>query len=116
MNIKARINARKILLVYYYEQYFLDSAGRNIPLLAEIERVKEHMSKETDIEEVNLQEKMTKEYYQDTDEEIGYLFKNHFPNLEEKQLDWKYIEQIAGKFWNYEPIVRDKVDQHTVTF
>ncbi|USN54083.1 MAG: hypothetical protein H6765_05800 [Candidatus Peribacteria bacterium] len=45
MNIKARINARKILLVYWYEMYFLRMAGDKDMLLDEVEKVDRSINK-----------------------------------------------------------------------
>ncbi len=39
VNVKARINARKIVLVYFYEQYFLEIAATKDSLLDEIDKI-----------------------------------------------------------------------------
>jgi hypothetical protein len=46
MNIKGRIHARKILLVYRYEQYFLETAGTKKILLEDIEKIQKLLKQE----------------------------------------------------------------------
>lgn len=94
MNIKSRINARKILLVYFYEQYFLENAGQKDTLMEEIEKIQKVVRQEEGTDEVILKDTMTKEYYADFDTEIAYIIKNYFAKFAEKDIDYDYVKAL----------------------
>lgn len=120
MNIKARIIARKIVFCYFFEQYFFTLSGKKTTLLEEIEKIAHHMH-DAETKEVVLSEKMDANYYASSDEEVAYIIKRFFENQgqeEEKKVDpdREYIKIIAPLFWKYEPVVRDLVNTHTISF
>jgi N utilization substance protein B len=116
MNIKGRIHARKILLVYRYEQYFLENAGEKEILMEEIEKIQHVVKQEEGIDEVILKEVMTRDYYSDFDTEIAYIITNYFRKFEEDIIDYDYLKLLGPKFYDYRDQVRDLVNEHTVSF
>lgn len=82
------------MLVYRYEQYFLEIAGKKDILLEDIEKVQSIVRQEEGTEEVILKEVMTKEYYADFDTEIAYIIKNYFEKFEKDTIDYDYIKLI----------------------
>lgn len=120
MNIKARIIARKIVFCYFFEQYFFVLSGKKSALLDEVEKIAHHMH-DPETPDIVLAEKMDENYYSASDEEVAYIIKRFFENQwKEEEIkvdpDRAYIKTIAPLFWKYEPIVRELVNTHTVTF
>ena len=116
MNIKWRIHARKILLVYRYEQYFLENAWNKEWLMEDIEKIQKFLKQEEWTKEVILKDVMTKEYYDDFDSEIAYIIEQYFWKVKTKDIDFDYVKIIGPSFYWYRDTVRDLVNKHTVTF
>lgn len=122
MNIRARIFARKITLVYFYELYFTHTAWSDDAMLKEIQRIAD------DIDPKNTQE-INKDYashvdlasvlieaYQDTDKEIWYIVQEHFKKIPHKDIDFQYISQVAPEFFSYLLIVEEAVNTYATSF
>lgn len=118
MNVKARINARKVVLVYFYEQYFLENAATKDALLDEIDKIHKVVDQKAPAQvHVDMKGTMSHDYYgKEVDQEIAYIVENYFRRFEEGEIDFDYIDLIAPKFHDYQPVVRDKVNSFTVTF
>ena len=116
MNIKWRIHARKILLVYRYEQYFLENAWKKEALMEDIEKIQHFLKQEEGTEEVILKDIMTKDYYGDFDTEIAYIIEQYFWKVKTKDIDFDYVKIIWPSFYTYRDTVRDLVNEHTVSF
>lgn len=116
MNIKGRITARKILLVYFYEQYFLENAGKQTVLFEDVERVHRLLWDEKGMPEVMLTEALSSTYFGDIDREIAYIIQHHVPEQKKATIDYDYIQRVAPLFYDYRDIVRDKVNTHTISF
>lgn len=120
MNIKARIVARKVIFCYFFEQYFVALSGEKSAMVEEIDKIAYHMH-DTDTEVRDVAAVLNQNYYAESDEEVAYLIKRFFEYQgtdENKEVapDREYIKKMAPCFWKYEPIVRDLVNTHTVTF
>ena len=115
MDIKARIAARKVLLVYFYEQYFFVEAGKKKTMLDRIEKINKVVSNASEEDHVDLTQMMQDEYYADVDREILYIINHHFPHKRER-MDYEYIKAIWWKFSEYKDVVRKKVNEHALTF
>jgi len=113
--VTGRIYARKILLTYFYEQYFLENAGKKTRLLEEIEKIQKSIY-EANTEEIDLQSVMRASYYDNIDEEITYITKYFFDNIVSQDIDWSYITRVWSLFWKYEDAVRQQVNKHIVSF
>jgi len=118
INVKARINARKIVLVYFYEQYFLEIASTKDSLLDEIDKIHRVVDNKAPAKEnIDMRLLMSKNYYgADVDDELAYIIENYFRKFEPSEIDFEYINLISPKFHDYQPTVSEKVNEYTVTF
>jgi len=118
INVKARINARKIVLVYFYEQYFLEVASTKDSLLDEIDKIHKVVDNKAPAKEnVDMRSLMAKDYYgADVDDELAYIIENYFRKFEPVDIDFEYINLIGPKFHDYQKVVSEKVNEYTVTF
>ncbi len=118
MNIKARINARKILLVYYYEQYFFLMAGDNQTAITDIDKIRKIVANPgDDLEEnVDLAQVFKDGYYGDFDREIVYIIENYFEKFETSEIDFEYIKELGPRFSESIDPVRKLVDTYAATF
>lgn len=117
--ISARIHARKILLVYFYEQYFLLQAGKNkqstLSAIDKIQKIVANPSNDTEID-IDLTSILKWWYYDDFDAEIAYIIEYHFPKFSSEDIDFEYIKEIGPLFWEYEPQVCELVNQFATSF
>jgi len=118
MNIKARINARKILLVYFYEQYFFILASKKDTVLGNIDKVRKIVANPGDEDDIdiNIAKVMENDYYGDFDHEIVYIIENYFAKVEHEDIDFDYIKNVWPYFAKYKDLVHEAVDKHAVTF
>ena len=117
INVKARINARKVLLVYFYEQYFFDNAANKDSLLTDVERVQKIVANPSEMDEqVDVKEIFASDYYENVDEEIPYIINNYFDKFAPEEIDVDFVMKIAPRFREFEPKVRDLVTSFAVTF
>lgn len=95
MNIRARIFARKITLIYFYEQLFVKEAGENQMMISEIDKVTKvvdpHPEEDAAIKKI---EEEVKNYYDDIDTEVAYIIENHFSKVNLDDIDFSYIEKV----------------------
>lgn len=116
MNIKARIYARKVVLVYFYQRYFWQTIQDKELLLQEIDKLDKIVKLDEGQTMVDMRGVLSTDYFGDTDREIGYIVDQFFRKIDAEEIDFSYIQEIAPYFLQYEPEVHTKVDEHTVTF
>ncbi len=117
MNIKARIFARKIVLLYFYEQYFVFLAWENKQMIEEINKVSDALDPvhSDAYVAVDIQKKF-ENYYEHVDYEISYIIQQHFSNIAKADIDFSYIETVAPHFFDYLWPVEQLVNQFTTSF
>jgi N utilization substance protein B len=116
MNIKARIVARKIVLVYFYEQYFLQMASHKDVLLSDVDKLEKLVGSEEGDLNIDMKQVMRDGYYDAFDQEIAYLVEQFFSKFAAKEIDFEYIDAVGPHFMRYLPEVEKKVNEYTVTF
>lgn len=117
MNIKARIVARKITLIYFYEQYFVRLAWNTDSMIVEIDKISADIEAQREEGDnwIAIQD-LTDEYYDNLDAEIAYIAKQHFSNVAPKDIDFKYIQEVAPHFADHIDTVEKAVDMFATTF
>lgn len=79
MNIKARIVARKIVIVYFYERYFVENILAKPQLLQDIEKIDKIVKiTNPELENIDIAAVLQNGYYDNVDEEIAYVIRNFF--------------------------------------
>lgn len=117
MHIRARINARKIVLLYFYENYFFEYTATHEQLFEDMNKMsKELDDSDTTVEAHDIQAQMKTGYYTDIDEEVAYIVRQHFAQFAPDEIDYEYIKIMAPKFNQYKTIVQEKVDSFAVSF
>lgn len=112
MNIRARIFARKIALVYLYQRLFVQDAHKKQIGFDQITKI----GKAIEFEEDTAWMDGLATYYDDIDQEIAYLVKNHFAKLKEDEIDFDYLKKVLPYFDEMLPWVRDQVNVRAKTF
>lgn len=119
MNIKARINARKILLVYFYEQYFFLLAWKKKKIIDHVDKIRKIVANPSEVEneeDIDLSEIFSDDYYGDFDKEITYIIQNYFSKISQDDIDYDYVRQVGPHFDTFKEEVQEEVDKHAVTF
>lgn len=118
MNIKAKINARKILLVYFYEQYFFMLAGEKKSLIDGIDKIQKVVANPSDESEldIDVSEVFKGDYFGDFDAEIAYIVENYFGKFDAADIDFDYIKHVGPKFRESIDAVRTQVNEFATTF
>jgi hypothetical protein len=112
MNIRARIFARKITLVYFYQRLFVQNAyikQVGFDKITKIGKAIEHEENTVWIDEL-------KNYYDDVDAEVAYLIQEHFAKLKPSEIDFDYLKQVLPCFDETLIRVRDMVNVYAKTF
>ena len=112
MNIRARIFARKIALVYFYERLFVQQTAKKEIWYDEIIKIGkaiEHEDDRTWTEQVAW-------YYDDIDEELAYIIQEHFAKLKPSEIDYTYLKKVLPEFDQALPWVRNGVNSRATTF
>lgn len=119
MNIKSRINARKIVLTYLYEKFFVEQFAEKQNLLEEIFRIEKDVNfiQTNDIEKQQTKN-LLKDYYiiGNRQQDIEYLTEFLFKKEKIEWIDFDYIKSIISNYSLYKNLVEQKVDEFTSTF
>lgn len=116
MNIKARIYARKIVLVYFYQRYFWQTILEKETLLVEVDKLDKIVKLDEGQQPVDMRAILSSDYFGDVDREISYIVNQYFRKIEAEEIDFAYIQEVAPYFLDYEPTVRTKVNEYAVSF
>lgn len=112
MNIRARIFARKITLVYFYERLFVQEAAKKeiwYDQIIKIWKAIEHEDDRTWTDDVAT-------YYDDIDDELAYIVQEHFAKLDPSDIDYDYLKQVLPLFDETIGSVREIVNIRATSF
>lgn len=119
MNIRARINARKIVLSYLYQHcFFCNLATKDLTvtdaLFADYIFKTDNEMYETakDI----LKEKFIEHEYVQTEEELKDFTETFFDNRTAEDMDFEYIARVALAMPTYEQELKDQVSKLAISF
>lgn len=130
MDIKARIHARKVTLIYFYEILFFEYMRSNTHVFDDADKVEkllnrsplvsaEHLPpKTTDPETLSsMMRDMSSPYTPEQfDDNIAYIIRNHFDNIPPENIDIAYIQAVGATFDLYAPQVEEKVNEYATSF
>jgi len=119
VNVTARINARKIVLSYFYEYCFFykfknqGNAIRDILFLDNIFQSNEEKFEQEKKEFLLVVDKYFESDFQD---KVDYYVTNFYDKRPGDTIDFDYIDKVASKIEKYMPDVITKIDQYSTTF
>ena len=118
-NVLSRINARKIVLSYLYQQCFFSKLKIQDSVMSEIlslDNIFESDKEEYKEEKKCFIEQISQYFEKDLDYEIDYFVNFFFDKRKVEDIDVEYIFSIIRTYTNYMDDISKKVDSHTETF
>lgn len=138
MDIKKRINARKIVLSYFYQHCFFSSLkekpltdGIALPAFSEYETpekksdfldadflktIAEKKQADAQRDEVVQAKINTYAEYTDIADEFPYILKAFFDQRPDEEVEAEYVLQVGNALPRYKKELTEKVNQHTTSF
>lgn len=118
MIVSHRINARKVVVTYYYLRCFVqytmnkDSILRDVVSIDGIYDPRESY----DVQLHKIQEDIKHHYDRSEERRIDYILQQYFSKIPKEQIDYAYIREMVAAYEQYEPQVASLVDAHTTSF
>ena len=140
MDIRKRINARKIVLSYFYQRCFFSALSKkpvveefpreNQALEDSVEERKEEAFLSTDFLNAVEQKKQEAEQWWEVvraqinayalweaiDEDLAYIVRYFFDQWGSEEIDMEYVLRMGNAFSLYESVLKEKVDRHVQSF
>jgi transcription termination factor NusB len=118
MNIHGRIIARKVLLIWFYQKFFLLSSLEKQTVQSDMSRIAKIVAPFADTEQVDSEvvASIQQKKLLDNDEEVPYILANYFSDQDPTQVDYDYIRSIATQFEKNIPSVEIAVNQYATSF
>lgn len=119
MNIKAKINARKVAFTYFFQKYYCEYSAKSDLFFEDIVKTEKIVNWNNVSEEENEQIRINleKSYdIKDWQEDIDYLISNFFKMEQEEGIDFEYISSVVPYYDEYKGFVENKVDEYKDTF
>lgn len=119
MNIKARINARKIVLSYLYQHCFFVNLMHQDAMITEslfIDYTFKTDAGKYDKEKEKLIKQIRTHVINPTPETFKEFIDGFFNERAMEDIDFDYISQVGGQFTKYIEMIQKHVDAYTQTF
>lgn len=116
MDVGSRINARKVVFIYFFQKYFV-----NFFLKDFFSEKRKNLTKDlgmflaSEEDYIEIRNLATDYYEWDCESDINYIIEKFFSNKKNK-MDYEYIYKLCTKFNNYKDEVEHSVDSHVSTF
>lgn len=118
MKVLQRINARKIVLWFYYQYLFFDKIKSDDSMMKDVlsmENVfptqEEYVGESSSFADLLLTYKN-----HDSDDELAYAIKNFFDKRKEEDIDMNYLFEMGKNIAKYQDEVAIMVDKYTTSF
>jgi transcription antitermination protein NusB len=126
MDIKARITARKVVLIYFYDILFFEYMRSNTHVFDDAEKVSKFLhsgplgpKKNDDVANGvadHVRDAPSPYSPESFDHDVAYIIRHHFDHLTVEDVDMGYVYAIWPKMITYLPIVASLVDNHVTSF
>lgn len=119
MKVWNRINARKVVLSYFYQRCFFHNLEKQNIALNEILSVQNIFASQWDIfveSKKELESKIKLQLKISDDENLEYFVNIFFDKRKIEEIDTDYVFKIGSSFEKYLPEVIKEIDQHTQSF
>jgi transcription termination factor NusB len=117
MNVSYRINARKVVLSYFYQCCFFVSLEHNPHAAQEVLSLEQVYPTHEDYDHYKKAFVQQIQNYEEQDEpmELDYILQN-FYDKRTQSIDMDYVLQVGTQFHVYHPIVQEHVNKYTTSF
>lgn len=119
MNIKARISARKVVLSYFFQRFFVEDFHKKDFFFKDILKTNKIITWEEYWEKdlAEIEEKIVNYYKNgDIDSNIDYFLRNFFVKETELWIDNEYIRLVLPLFDEYKVELEEQINKHVTTF
>ncbi len=119
MKVWNRINARKVVLSYFYQRCFFHNLSKQNIALNEVLSVQNIFASQGDIfaeSKKELESKIKSQLTISDDENIEYFVNIFFDKRKVEEIDMDYVFKVGSSFEKYLPEVITAIDQHTQSF
>ncbi len=119
MNIMARINARKIVLSYFYQRNFFLYAFQAENVISDIFFANDIYASDQEVytqEKTAFMHQITQYLEQDIHEVFRYIMKYFFDQRKEENIDMDYIFTVGTKLEQYREEITKMVNTYTDSF
>ena len=119
MKVWNRINARKVVLSYFYQRCFFHNLWKQKVMLNEVLSVQNIFASQWDFfaeSKKELLDKIQDELSISNDENLEYFVNIFFDKRKVEEIDMDYVLKIGSSFEKYLPEVINEIDKHTQSF
>ncbi|MCK9467310.1 MAG: hypothetical protein M0P94_03195 [Candidatus Absconditabacterales bacterium] len=120
MKVGNRINARKIVLSYFYQRCFFLNLEKHLDLISNdilfIENIFKSQGEIFEEAKKDLDKKIKLKTQSNEDEDLEYFIKMFFDRRDVKNIDMDYVFKIGTAFEKYYQEVVSQIDSHTQSF
>ena len=119
MKVWNRINARKVVLSYFYQRCFfhnLPKWDRIITEVLSVENIFQSNAEEFEKNKKMLHEKIISELNVSDDENCDYFVKVFFDKRDVEEIDMDYVLKVGSAYEKYLEEAIDSINKHTQSF
>jgi transcription antitermination protein NusB len=119
MKVWNRINARKVVLSYFYQRCFFHNLPKQNVALNEVLSVQNIFASQGDVfaeSKKELESKIKSQLTISDDENLEYFVNIFFDKRKIEEIDMDYVFKVGSSFEKYLPEVINAIDQHTQSF
>jgi transcription antitermination protein NusB len=118
MNIHGRIIARKVLLIWFYQKFFLLRSLEKRVVQTDVLKISKIVAPFPEIEQVDdeVKQKILNTSLVESDDEVAYILTQYFSDQDPSQVDFEYIRTIAPVFEANISTVEQEVDRYATSF
>ena len=119
MKVWNRINARKVVLSYFYQRCFFHNLWKQDKFISDILSVENIFQSNTEEFEKNkeiIKQKIQDQLWVSNDENFEYFVKIFFDKRDVEEIDMDYVMKV---WWAYEQYLQESIDsinKHTQSF
>jgi transcription termination factor NusB len=119
MKVWNRINARKVVLSYFYQRCFFHNLWKQNIIFSDVLSAQNIFASQWDIFEQSKKDLLSRidsELKISNDENLEYFINIFFDKRKIEEIDMDYVFKVGSSFEKYLPEVINAIDQHTQSF
>ena len=119
MKVWNRINARKVVLSYFYQRCFFHNLPKQDNIMAEVlsvENIFQSNAEEFEKNKAILKQKIMNQLSVSDDENFEYFVKIFFDKRNVEEIDMDYVMKVWGAYRQYQQEAIEAINKHTQSF